>query len=334
MLEGPEFDDQKLIACLQRSYGLSIVEVKFLPLGADPHTAVYRALTEDACDYFVKLRSGSFVEASVTLPQSLSEGGLEHIIAPLRDKTGALWATLGAFTVIVYPFVTGRSGYEVTLTEGNWRDLGRTLRRLHTLNVPPALRQLLRRETFSGAEREKVTTFLSRLGGAKFSNPAAAQLAGYLQAKGADILELVRRADDLAQRLRGQTLEWAICHADLHAGNLLLDGDNRFYIVDWDEPILAPKERDLMFIGGGQGFVGRTPEEEERFFYLGYGQAQLDLTALAYYRFERIVQDTAVYCDELTAPTSSAAALEQSLNYLKANFQPGGTVARAYAVPP
>jgi hypothetical protein len=26
-------------------------------------------------------------------------------------------------------------------------------------------------------------------------------------------------------------------------------------------PMLAPKERDLMFIGGGQGFMGRTAQE-------------------------------------------------------------------------
>jgi spectinomycin phosphotransferase len=36
-----------------------------------------------------------------------------------------------------------------------------------------------------------------------------------------------------------------------HAGNVVVGADNELTIVDWDEPILAPKERDLMFIGGG-----------------------------------------------------------------------------------
>ena len=112
----------------------------------------------------------------------------------------------------------------------------------------------------------------------------------------------------------------------------MIDDDNHFYIIDWDDPILAPKERDLMFIGGGLGFVGRTPQEEERLFYQGYGQVQVDPVALAYYRFERIIQDIAVFCNELTYQTGSDQDREQSLHYLRSNFVPGGTVERAYAV--
>ena len=33
------------------------------------------------------------------------------------------------------------------------------------------------------------------------------------------------------------------------------------YIVDWDEPIMAPKERDLMFIGGGVANVWNKPRK-------------------------------------------------------------------------
>ena len=34
------------------------------------------------------------------------------------------------------------------------------------------------------------------------------------------------------------------------------------YIVDWDELIMAPKERDLMYIGGGLMSSGLTPQGE------------------------------------------------------------------------
>lgn len=112
----------------------------------------------------------------------------------------------------------------------------------------------------------------------------------------------------------------------------MLDGDSRFYIVDWDDSILAPRERDLMFIGGGQGFIGRTPQEEERLFYEGYGRVQVDPVTLAYYRCERIIQDVTVYCDELTHQSASDEDREESLRYLMANFVPGGTIERAYAV--
>ncbi len=41
---------------------------------------------------------------------------------------------------------------------------------------------------------------------------------------------------------------------------MLIDANDALYIVDWDNPILAPKERDLMFIGGGQMGDGRTAQ--------------------------------------------------------------------------
>ena len=72
-----------------------------------------------------------------------------------------------------------------------------------------------------------------------------------MRAKRAEIDHLVRRAGELALALQARPLEFVLCHSDVHAWNLLISTDGELYIVDWDNPILAPKERDLMFIGGG-----------------------------------------------------------------------------------
>lgn len=330
MPEKPDHE-QRLLACLQRAYTPDIVQLTFLPLGADPDTAVYQAVTRDGDQYFVKLRRGVFDEASVTLPRYLSDHGVAPIITPIPTRTGGLWTSLEDFTVTMYPFVEGKSGYAVPLTEQNWHDLGIALQRLHTLAVPPLLLRRLRRETYDAGAREKVTACLRRLGDTGFGDPVATRLVAFMKGKRAEVFRLVDRAESFARVLRARAPEPVVCHADLHAGNLLISAD-RFYIVDWDDPVLAPKERDLMFIGGGQGFAGHAPEEEERLFYRGYGQVQVDPVALAYYRCERIIQDIAVYCDELTRQTGSAEDREQSLHYLTANFAPGGTLERAYAV--
>ncbi|HSG16803.1 MAG TPA: hypothetical protein VLE70_10850 [Anaerolineae bacterium] len=49
--------------------------------------------------------------------------------------------------------------------------------------------------------------------------------------------------------------------------NVLIDAAGAFFIVDWDEAILAPKERDLMSIGGGLMGGWKSPQEEEAWFY-------------------------------------------------------------------
>ena len=120
--------------------------------------------------------------------------------------------------------------------------------------------------------------------------------------------------------------EFIVCHSDIHAGNLHIGTDGDLYIVDWDAPILAPKERDLMYAGGGLMGDWRSPQEEESLFYQAYGQTDINWQAIAYYRCERIIEDIAIYCEQLLLTDNGGEDREQSLHYLKSNFLPNGTI--------
>ena len=330
MLEKPDLPDEKIIACLQVEYGLRAAQVTFLPLGADLNTAVYRVVGDDAVPYFLKLRSGIFDETSVLLPKFLNDRGIPHVIAPLETQTGQLWTNLNAFTVILYPFIEGRDAYKVNLSDRHWIEFGATLRRIHTVVVPPALSRRLQRESYSSQWREVVKIFLARIEFDAFDDPIAAKLAAFLRTRHSEVLDLVERAERLTQALQARPPELVLCHSDLHAGNILIEAGGAFYIVDWDNPIFAPKERDLMFAGGGQFGDARTPQEEESLFYQGYGQTPINPAALAYYRYERIIQDIAVFCEQLFLTNEGGEDREQSLRYLMSNFLPNGTIEIAY----
>jgi spectinomycin phosphotransferase len=330
MLEKPDIQDEKIIACLQAEYGLLVAQVAFLPLGADLNTAVYRAVAADETSYFVKLRRGVFDETAAMLPKWLSDQGIRQIIAPLATTTGQLWASLDTFTLILYPFIAGHNGYEVDLSDRHWGDFGTALKRIHTAAVPPALTRRIPQETYAPQGREIVKTFLERIEADTFADPIAVKLAAFLKARRAEVLDLVGRAERLALALQNRTSEFIVCHSDIHAGNILIDANGALYIVDWDNPILALKERDLMFVGGAQFGDVRTPHEEEALFYRGYGQTQLDQVALAYYRYERIIQDIAIYCEQLFLTDEGGEDREQALHYFMSNFLPNGTIAIAY----
>jgi spectinomycin phosphotransferase len=68
MLEKPDLQEEKIIACLQDEYELCVTQVAFLPLGADQNTAVYRTIADGETPYFVKLRRGVFDEIAVHYP--------------------------------------------------------------------------------------------------------------------------------------------------------------------------------------------------------------------------------------------------------------------------
>lgn len=121
-----------------------------------------------------------------------------------------------------------------------------------------------------------------------------------------------------------------MCHSDIHAGNVLVVNEETIYIIDWDEPILAPKERDLMFIGGGVGNVWNNPHEID-YFYEGYGKTNIDKTILSYYRHERIVEDIAVYGLDLLSRVQNDQSRLESFKHFKEMFDPNNVIEIAFA---
>ena len=326
MLEKPNIPDEQIIACLQREYGLQIAQITFLPLGGDLSTAVYRAVADDETPYFCKLKRDLFDEISVELPRFLHEQGMEQIIPPLLTRTRALWAELNEFHLILYPFVEGTSGFEVELSERQWADFGAALQRLHTMPVPSSLRHKIDKENYSPEWRDRCRDVLRRLGEETPGDPIIQQLAEFLLPRRETILELIECAEQFAQILASRSPEQVLCHSDIHPGNLFIDSQGNLFVVDWDYPMLAPKERDLMFIGGGQGFVGVTAQEEEMFFYRHYSQAPIDPVAMAYYRCERNIMDISVECPRIFSPALGDRDRAQSLQILTWLFGPDSSI--------
>ncbi len=323
MLEKPDLQDDKIIACLLDAYGLHAVEVTFLPLGADQNTAVYRAITDDTTPYFVKLRRGNFDEIAATLPKFLADQGIAQIISPLATTSGRLWADLYGFKLLLYPFIEGRDGREQDLSDVQWMEFGAAMKRIHSAETPSEIKRRIPSEDYSPKWRMIVKAFLEHLGENVLDDPAAVKTDALMKRRRDDILDLIRRAERLAAALQVRSPEFVLCHSDIHEANVLIDAGGKLYIVDWDNPILAPKERDLMFIGGGICGVWNQPRQEP-LFYRGYGPAEINPVALAYYRYNRIVEDIAVYCQQLLLSPEGGEDREQSFQYLESNFLPNG----------
>lgn len=330
MLIKPNLEDEKIINCLSSMYGINIEKITFLPLGADFNTAVYRVTEGKEKDYFLKLRSGKFLEASVSVPKYLADLGIKQVIPPFATKTGQLWTSLASFKAILYPYVEGCNGVQAKLLEDQWVQFGGAIKKLHSTDIPASITKDVSRETFSSKWRETVKAFLMRIENEVFEEPVAVKMAHFLNSKSSEIHKLVRRAEELVITLQKQSLDYVLCHADMHGWNLFVDKENALYIVDWDTLIFAPKERDLMFIGSGIWDAGLILDEEESLFYQGYGQTKINQDVLCYYRFERIIQDIVDYCEYIFMSDQGGDDRMQSFEYLKSNFLPGNTIERAY----
>lgn len=331
MLEKPDLQDEAIITCLRDAYGLNIVEINFLPLGADMNTAVYGAIATNQTGYFVKLRSGNFDTITVDVPKFLFDCGISQIIAPISTQSGQLSSPVGEFNLILYPFIDGDNGWEVDLEDQDWVAFGQALKKIHTVKLPSTLAARIPHEKYSSYWRERVKGFQTQVETTQFTDPEAAGLAKLLNEKKSVVNHLIQRAEDLGTVLSAQVPNEVLCHSDIHVGNTLMSNmADILYIVDWDQPILAPKERDLMFIGGGLGGGGHTPEQEEKLFYEGYGQIEINPVVLAYYRYERVVQDIAAYSEQLLLTDEGGEDRAEGLRQISSQFLPGAVIDMAY----
>jgi spectinomycin phosphotransferase len=291
-------DTAHLIDCLNTNYGIIATTLTFLPLGADINASVYKAEMLEGQSFFVKLKHGHHSDIGVALLAWLQGSGIQQIIPPIKTIDGKLTQYVNDFTLTVYPFVNGQNGFCCHLTDDQWVTLGKVLKQVHELDVPPSIKDQIMQETYPPKWREAVRSLDAHIDEDLGSDETTLKMQKFMKEHKAVIDRLVNQSEVLSQMIQKQNPKFVLCHSDIHGGNVLIDGSGAIYIVDWDEPIMAPKEHDLMFIGGGVANVWNDPREEE-FFYKGYGRPNINVVILAYYRHERIVKDIVEYSQAL-----------------------------------
>lgn len=319
----------EIIEVLKTYYGIDIDSFTFLASGADPNALTYKASTKNNA-YFIKIKHGSTFNWEI---MDLFWGsGVKQIIYSIKTTTGQSTYKVGNFTYLVYPFIEGQDGFNRPLTRHQWLLLGQALKQVHEVAIPPKFEKIIRREEYSNCWREKVRNVLSDID-TKKGKGITSQFLAFFKANQTTVQRLVERAEELAARIKRQPTEFVLCHSDIHGGNVFIDAKDSIYIIDWDEPIMAPKERDLMFIGGGVAHVWNKPEEVE-WFYQGYGDVEINRNILAYYRHERIVEDIAVYSQELLDESIEEPTKQISFDRLTSMFTPKDVVEIAFKTDP
>jgi spectinomycin phosphotransferase len=189
---------------------------------------------------------------------------------------------LSDWTVIVYPFIEGDTSW-TGMTNEQWEEVGTIFQRIHQVRLSPVGFESLLKETFDPTEYVRwVRTFETQyLHSRHDGSDSWRALRTSWVAHQSTISTTVTSLEKLAEVLKARSLPYVICHADLHPANLLRDQHGHVFVIDWDEVMLAPKERDFIFI--------REPPADA--FWEGYGGIEIDWTALTYYLWERVVQE-------------------------------------------
>lgn len=321
MRDRPKLTDERIVAGLEYAYGISARAVEFLPIGNDAAATTFRVRGEQRA-YFLKLRVGDPNRASLILPHHLRVNGVDNVVAPLVTTSGALFAELDEYSLVLYPWIEGESKLGKTLSPQQWRAWGAIMRAIHRACFNEQVKAQLPQEQYGKrwlGRLEKVERALERI---HQPHAFAIELAGLWRQKAAKIEEARERYLSLGSRLEARSHEHVICHADIHSANIMVDAAGVIHIVDWDEVILAPKERDLMFF-----LVDGHSNDAVSAFMDGYGDCQADKIGLAYYRYDWVLQEYCDYGERVCLSNElSDRELQFSIDEFKRLFAPGDVV--------
>ena len=118
------------------------------------NASVYKAETQQRSILFrKKLKRGHRYDMSVAILALLQTSGIQHIIPPIKAIDGELTQHLHDFTLAVYPFVDGQNGFCYNLTDDQWVALGKVMRQVHEFDVPPSIKDRIRKEIYSSKWR-------------------------------------------------------------------------------------------------------------------------------------------------------------------------------------
>ena len=323
MQEPLSISDGDIAERLLARFGVRAEAIEDLALGFDADARVVRVRTRDG-DLFLKIRRGPVLEAGLMVPRLLAARGVPHLIAPIPTVTGAPFDA-GAVAFILFPWVEGRSGGELGMSGPQWRELGATVRAIHDLSVGE-FDPILATEDFELTRTGLIRRLRDRIEAEEkvAGDPIGRELAGCWRSHRVEIDRLVATAERLAPVARDRDRPTVICHADLHAWNVMVEPGGEIVIVDWDSAMLAPREHDLMFVDGVAGGHEADPDA----FFAGYGQVEIDADVMDYYRVEWTVQDIAefaahVLLDETAGDDDRAEATAIFVSI----FAPGGRAA-------
>lgn len=289
---------------VEDGWGVPVAAVRRLTGGLDPNAATYDVTAADGTRYFAKHRT---VPADVTVPLHLSRQGITAVVAPLDTREGRPFLTVDRTQVLLYPFVDGKDCWATGFTDDQYVAYGRILAAIHACDAPPGVAE----DTFDPPS----IPLLRSLAGRIADNPDLVEL---WRAHDRRIKLLLDRAEELRAAADGTDL--VLCHGDIHTGNVLTHPTGELYVVDWDAPVRAPRERDLVFVLAGPWSEQPVTEHRKALFHKGYGRYEVHRPTLNYYHVERIVDDLGQFALSVLDPVSDEETRRTALYWLRRNL--------------
>ncbi|MEU4563948.1 aminoglycoside phosphotransferase family protein [Actinoplanes sp. NPDC023936] len=308
-----------LLAALRAGWPPAAGKIEFLPLGAGSYSwsvAERWFARVDDLGFDPAGRDAAFERLRRSLATAVSlrdDSGLDFVLAPLPDETGAPLRRLSSrYALSLYPLVDGVAGPFAPHPPGTRAEIAELLARLH--DAPPGIAP---RMSLTLPGRHSLEVALGELDRIWDAGPYAEQARILLAARAHDIHRWLADSDRLVAELPA---DWVLTHGEPHPGNILRTATGPL-LIDWDTVAVAPPERDLwMLTGRFATLIGAQPDPGDEAVLARYtertGRA-VSAGGLALYPLWWKLADIAIFTDELRRGEDEPDSLAHLGGYLR-----------------
>jgi spectinomycin phosphotransferase len=251
MLTEPNIDKLIIQSKIEENYGFQVRDLAFIKGGEASWG--YKVETNEGVSYFCKIHTGlTEYEKRFELTYKLfNDAGIKNIPHPIKTTKGELVFYLNKYPTALFNFIEGSNANDQPLTDEQRFALGKLLGEIHQANR--VIGEFSIQEDFKYGNIDRLLETLNKIDiYLKDSSVYKSKTAQLLLENKDKILKRIKELEELGEKLRSLNIDFVICHSEPHAWNTMIDEKGEVYLIDWDDSLFAPKEKDLNMIKDDQ----------------------------------------------------------------------------------
>ena len=255
MLTESRIDRSLLKTVIQEKFGLSVVNFTLVPRWEAVRAFIVEGSNHEK--FFLKMYVDDGVpDSAFRFAYDLfAKAGIRNIAHPIPTSNGQIHIQIAGFHIALFNLISGKTAEEQKLTDGQLERLGQLLARTHQSKT--VIGEYSVRENFEIPFKDRIVAVfneMSRITGN--STKYKDKLKSFLEPHRKKFMEELETLGGLQRKVRRKNLEFVNCHGEPSPGNVM-SSNGEVYLLDWDDPIFAPKDKDLLFFKDNIGPVMR-----------------------------------------------------------------------------
>src|SRR2546422_2800124 len=246
MLTESSVDKSLLKDVIQEKFGIRIVKFTLVPKWEAARGYIIESSNQK--NFFLKIYwDDKIPDSAFRFADALfARAGIVNIAHPIPNSHGQMRIQIRDFQIALFDWISGETAQEHKLTDTQLGRLGELLAKIHQSKT--IIGEYSVRENFAILFKDRLVAILSDMSEMTGdSSKYKTKLELFLGPHRQEFKQELETQEKLQRKVKTMRLDFVNCHGEPSPGNILSSNDGEIHLLDWDEPIFAPKEKDLLF---------------------------------------------------------------------------------------